>query len=79
MATTISNKARVGDAFDLLAQGLEPFVSHHMHRQTKREDWADAFVASSRDCRVPSAQSGLQGICRYVSYRRCKYRSTRYI
>ena len=49
MATTISNKARVGDAFDLLAQGLEPFVSHHMHRQTKREDWADAFVASSRD------------------------------
>jgi predicted AAA+ superfamily ATPase len=47
MATTISNKARVGDAFDSLAKGLEPFVSHHMRRQTKRDDWADAFVASS--------------------------------
>ena len=49
MATTISNKARVGDSFDLLAQGLEPFVSHHMKRQTKRDDWVDAFVASSHD------------------------------
>lgn len=49
MATTLSNKARVGDAFDLLARGLNPYVSHHMQRQTKRDDWADAFVASSRD------------------------------
>ena len=28
----MSNRARVGDAFDLLAQCLKPFVSTHMAR-----------------------------------------------
>ena len=48
MATEISNKARVGEAFDLLARGLEPFVDRLMAKTVKAgEDWADVFVRSS--------------------------------
>lgn len=48
MATDLSNKARVGEAFDLLAKGLEPFVSRHMAKTVKKgEDWAEVFVRSS--------------------------------
>lgn len=49
MAGELSNKARVGDAFDLLAKGLEPFVVRHMSRAVpKGQDWAEVFVRSSR-------------------------------
>jgi predicted AAA+ superfamily ATPase len=51
MAETITNKARVGDAFDLLARGLEPYVARQMRRVTKADDWAAAFVKGSRDPR----------------------------
>ena len=45
----ISNRARVGDAFDLLAQCLKPFVSTHMARTTPRgRDWAEVFVGSAK-------------------------------
>lgn len=48
MASDISNKARVGEAFDLLAQGLEPFVARHMSKTVKAdEDWAEVFVRTS--------------------------------
>lgn len=48
MANDITNKARVGEAFDVLARGLEPFVARHMSRTAKPgEDWAEAFVRSS--------------------------------
>ena len=45
----LSNKARIGEAFDLLARGLEPFVARHMQRTTpKGREWAAHFVATSR-------------------------------
>ena len=45
----LSNKARVGDAFDLLAQGLEKFVAFHMEKATPgKRDWADVFAASAK-------------------------------
>src|SRR2546423_4425213 len=45
----MTNKARVGDAFDLLANGLEPFVVRHMSRSVpKGQDWAEVFVRSSK-------------------------------
>lgn len=50
MASTMSNKARVGEGFDLLAQGLEPFVDHHMGKATKKgQGWAEHFVATSNN------------------------------
>jgi predicted AAA+ superfamily ATPase len=49
MATdSTTNKARVGDAFDLLAQGLEPFVARHLRKTTRTDDWAAEFVRGSR-------------------------------
>ncbi|MGI8407604.1 MAG: Swt1 family HEPN domain-containing protein, partial [Actinomycetota bacterium] len=48
MANDISNKARVGEAFDLLARGLEPVVARHMAKAVKTgEDWAEVFVRTS--------------------------------
>ena len=45
----LSNRARVGDAFDLLAQCLKPFVSRHMARTVSRgQDWAAVFAASAK-------------------------------
>ena len=45
----MSNRARVGDAFDLLAQCLKPFVSTHMARTTPRgRDWAEVFASSAK-------------------------------
>lgn len=45
----ISNRARVGDAFDLLAQCLKPFVSMHMAKTTPAgKDWAEVFAASAK-------------------------------
>jgi len=45
----MSNRARVGDAFDLLAQCLKPFVDKHMARAVGRgQDWADVFAASAK-------------------------------
>jgi predicted AAA+ superfamily ATPase len=45
----LSNKARVGEGFDLLATGIEPFVAQHMKRATpKGKEWAEHFVATSR-------------------------------
>ena len=45
-----SNKARVGEAFDLLAKGLLPFVDLHMKGTAKKgQDWAEVFVSSSKD------------------------------
>lgn len=45
----MSNRARVGDAFDLLAQCLKPFVSTHMAKTTLAgKDWADVFAASAK-------------------------------
>lgn len=49
MAEAPSNRARVGDAFDLLAQGLEPFVEFHMRKTTREQDWAAAFVRGSKN------------------------------
>ena len=47
--TELSNKARIGEAFDLLARGLEPFVERHMQRTTpKGKEWDTNFVATSR-------------------------------
>ena len=44
----LSNKARVGEAFDLLAQGLGPFVSRRMAKTVPAgEDWAERYVRSS--------------------------------
>lgn len=44
-----SNMARVGDAFDHLAQGLEPFVAFHMRKATPKDrDWADVFSSSAK-------------------------------
>ncbi len=49
MGSRKSNKARVGEAFDLLSQGLEPFIDVHMQRTAKSgEDWTPAFVRGSR-------------------------------
>lgn len=45
----VSNKARVGDAFDLLAKGLKPFVDHHMRRTGGGDEWAAEFVRTSRN------------------------------
>ena len=46
----LSNKARVGEAFELLAKGLGPFVDRHMKGTVKKDqDWAEVFVRSSRD------------------------------
>ena len=46
----LSNKARVGEAFDLLAAGLEPFVAQHMKATTpKGKQWAANFVATGRN------------------------------
>ncbi len=45
----MSNRARVGDAFDLLAQCLKPFVSTQMAKTTPAgKDWADVFAASAK-------------------------------
>jgi len=45
----LSNKARVGDAFDQLARGLEPFVEVQMARTVKQgEDWADVFARGAK-------------------------------
>ena len=45
-----SNKARVGEAFDLLAKGLGPFVDRHMKGTVKKgQDWAEVFVRTSKD------------------------------
>ena len=45
----MSNRARVGDAFDLLAQCVKPFVSMHMARTTPTgKDWADVFAANAK-------------------------------
>jgi predicted AAA+ superfamily ATPase len=45
----LSNKARVGEAFDLLASGIEQFVAQHMQRATPNgKDWAAHYVATSR-------------------------------
>lgn len=45
----LSNRARVGEAFDLLARGLEPFVARHMQRTApKGREWAEHYVATSR-------------------------------
>ncbi len=45
----LSNKARVGEAFELLAEGLEPFVARQMQATTpKGKEWAAHFVATSR-------------------------------
>ena len=42
MASETSNKARVGEAFDYLAAGLQPFVDRQMAKTTKKgEDWAE--------------------------------------
>lgn len=44
-----SNRARVGEAFERLAEGLEPFVAVHMTKVTpKDQEWAEHFVSSSR-------------------------------
>jgi hypothetical protein len=49
MASETSNKARVGEAFDLLASGLEPYVAQHMSRTVRKgEDWADVFAKSAQ-------------------------------
>jgi predicted AAA+ superfamily ATPase len=46
----LSNKARIGEAFDLLAQGLAPFVNAHMKKTVKADqDWAEVFVRNSRN------------------------------
>jgi predicted AAA+ superfamily ATPase len=45
----MTNKARVGEAFDLLAKGLGPFVVRHMSRTVpKGQAWAEVFVRSSK-------------------------------
>lgn len=45
----LSNKARVGEAFDLLAKGLEPFVSRCLERTApKGQDWAEAYARTSK-------------------------------
>lgn len=45
----VSNRARIGDAFDLLAQCLKPFVAVHMTRATSADrDWAEAFARSAK-------------------------------
>jgi predicted AAA+ superfamily ATPase len=45
----MTNKARVGEAFDLLAMGLEPYVARHMARTVRKgEDWADVFAKSAQ-------------------------------
>lgn len=45
----LTNKARVGEAFDLLAKGLEPFVDQHMRRTVQKgQDWAEVFVRGSK-------------------------------
>lgn len=43
----MSNKARVGEAFDLLASGMEPFIEFHMAKGSG-PDWADKFARSSK-------------------------------
>ena len=49
MADTPSNRARVGDAFEALADGLEPFVDRHMRRTMGTSEWAAEFVRTSRN------------------------------
>ena len=49
MAKPPSNRARVGDAFGLLAQGLKPFVDREMRKTVgKGESWLDRFANSAR-------------------------------
>jgi predicted AAA+ superfamily ATPase len=49
MASDSSNKARVGEAFDLLAHGLEPVVNRQMSKTVpKNENWAEVFVRTSK-------------------------------
>lgn len=45
----VTNKARVGDAFDLLATGLKPFIERNMRRTTGTSEWAREFVRTSRN------------------------------
>ena len=45
----VTNKARVGDAFDLLATGLKPFIERNMRRTTATSEWAREFVRTSRN------------------------------
>lgn len=49
MATT-SNRDRVGQGFELLAAGLEPFIEVHMHRQ-EGDGWAERFARSGPNAR----------------------------
>lgn len=45
----MTNKARVGDAFDELAKGLLPFIDAHIRRRSKDEsDWAERFAGSAK-------------------------------
>ncbi|WP_428116916.1 DUF499 domain-containing protein [Candidatus Poriferisodalis sp.] len=45
----MSNRARVGDAFGILAQCLKPFVDRHMARGPNGgADWAARFAATAR-------------------------------
>ena len=48
MAET-TNRAWVGDALDLLAKGLRPFVETHVSKTVPRgEDWVQEFVRADR-------------------------------
>ena len=45
----VGNRARVGDAFDLLAQCLKPFVDERMARTVSGgRDWGAVFAATAR-------------------------------
>ena len=45
----LSNKARVGDAFEQLAAGLGPFIDFHMKKTVgDGEDWAEAYAKTSK-------------------------------
>ena len=44
----MSNRARVGDAFEALARCLEPFVDRHMSRGEAGAGWAERFAATAR-------------------------------
>ena len=45
-----SNKARVGEAFDLLATGLLQFVDVRIKKTVKEgQDWAAEFVRTSKN------------------------------
>lgn len=59
----MSNRARVGDAFDLLAQYLKPFVSRHMARTASRgQDWAAVFAAGAKPP-SPTTRQTIRSFC----------------